>query len=181
MNKLVAPLLLISLVGCSSKFDSSNSLNGKRFLNNDVTQHEIGQRDNNLGAVHFSLILNDASNSTVKVNFDQLPYHSRFDLCEDTGNYDDLSKVVTNNNGDSHPIYERKKVDCNSEVFVTKDSQGNYLISYNLNFLIGYRVVSLKGYDAMLPQTKHRLLERRFVQSNSVQLIDSKAQISLDI
>lgn len=181
MYKLIALLPLLALVGCSSIIDPSTASAGKKFVTNQVTRHEIGNSNNNLGAVHFSLLSNKALQSTVIVNFQQLPYHSNFDLCQDTGNYNYLKKVITNNNGESFPVYESSKVDCNSEVSITGDAKGNYLVSYSLNFLVGYRVESLKGYDAMLPQTKQRLVDNRFVQHNDVELMESKVQISLDI
>ncbi|ENQ1033354.1 hypothetical protein ACENF1_004489 [Vibrio parahaemolyticus] len=181
MSKLTALLSLTILAGCSMTPDSDKASTEQKFQKNDVTQHEIGRNSNNLGTVYFSLLSNDSLQSTVKVNFDQLPYRTKFDLCEINGNYNDLKNVKTDKNGNTHPTYERKKVNCNSEVIVTKDTQGNYLVSYNLNFLVGYNVASLKGYDALLPQTSKRLVENRLVQSKDVEYTDKKAQIVLDI
>ncbi|HFG1873971.1 TPA: hypothetical protein ACGF19_002951 [Vibrio cholerae] len=181
MKKLTIFLPLIFLTGCSTTSDANKAQAEQKFLRNDVTHHEVGDGRNNLGTVHFSLFSNESQQSTVKVNFDKLPYRTKFDLCENSGNYKDLKKVNIDKNGDAQPVYESKKVDCNSEVIVTKDSQGNYLVSYNLNFLEGYRVASIKGYDALLPQTSNRLFDNRFVQSKTVGLWDKKAQIILDI
>ncbi|WP_318420995.1 hypothetical protein [Photobacterium leiognathi] len=181
MNKLSALFPLIILVGCSIVPDSGKAPGEQRFQKNEVTQHEIGRNSHNLGTVNFLLLSNDSLQSTVKVNFDHLPYRTKFDLCENNGNYNVLKKVTTDENGDTYPTYERKKVDCNSEVIVTQDNQGNYLVSYNLNFLVGYDVASVKGYDVLLPKTSKRLLENSLVQSKDVEYTDKKAQIILDI
>ncbi|MCG3731068.1 hypothetical protein [Vibrio cincinnatiensis] len=181
MNKFTALLPLVILAGCSTTPDSSKASTEQKFLKNDITQHKVGSNSSNLGTVHFSLLSNDSIQSTVEVNFEQLPFRTKFDLCENTGNYNDLKKVRTDKNGDTYPTYENKKVDCNSEVIVTKDIQGNYLVSYNLNFLVGYNVASVKGYDVLLPQKIKRLIENRFVQGKAVESTDKKVQIVLDI
>lgn len=171
-------LSLFIVAGCSSVNTSSS---GDTFVKNNQNQLEVGSSSNKIGTVEFKLLADNAiTQSTVKINFNELPFKAKFDLCPQTGLYNDLTSVKTNKSGDTQPVYESKKVSCDSEALISKDSKGNFIISYDLNFLDGFNIASVKGIDKLLPQTIRRL-STSFVGSEDVDTRGSEVKINLEV
>lgn len=183
MKKLVGLLPFLFLAGCSSLAISNSNSAENKYIVNDEIQFEVGNSVNSLGTLQFTLTRSNkvSPNRIVHINFDTLPFQSTFDLCEKNGTYNDLKSIVTNSSGESSPNYESKKIDCKSEVIIRHNSEGGYTVSYDLKFLDGYRAVSQKGFDSLLPITIHRLTTNRFVEQSEISVVNSRTLINLDI
>ncbi|MUK32189.1 hypothetical protein GNP44_19190 [Aliivibrio fischeri] len=174
MKKAIVILSILTVSGCTS---TQNAKPESGFIHNTETTFQFGSSDNNIGAIQFVLDANEEVKSSLIVNFNELPFLTKFDLCEKTGFYDDLKSVTTDSNGELIPLYKEEKVNCTSEVIIQKDNGNDYLVSYNLNFLEGYNKAKVKGYDKLLPATVKRLTERRLVIDKN----DNEPEITLKL
>ncbi len=104
-------------------------------------------------SVKFSMLRKNDLTREVTVDIGALPYSTEFDLCKETGVYQDLKKVTsTSNNSSPIPTYKALKVNCRSWLEIAPIGDGRYFLSYELNFLRGFTVSNLMGFEKLTPQ-----------------------------
>jgi len=157
-------LPLIFTLGCTSSQVANNS---NKFEANNQNNFTFGSNVDNIGKVEIR-----SKEASIDLYFDKLPQEFKFDLCKKSGVYQDLKNVVTSNNGKVTPIYKTEKVNCDSKILVYKGFSGDYLLSYNLNFLSGYRKGNVKKFEKLFPHIRQYLISDRSVLN--IENIESK-------
>ncbi|RYU50046.1 hypothetical protein [Aliivibrio finisterrensis] len=155
MKKLLMLSTSLLLLGCSSTNNSSS--HDASFIPNSESSFTFGDPLKSVVQLNVDLVSNNKIQSTININMQRLPFRAKFDLCENTGKYKELKKVVIDKNGSETPFYENKKVNCNSEISISHDKNSGFIASYNLNFLSGFEVnTGVKGFENLLPYTVTR-------------------------
>ncbi|GAB7227367.1 hypothetical protein VrSk94_10480 [Vibrio rotiferianus] len=163
----VGAVVLGLLSGCSATDKQSSD---ERYVLNENVQHEIGQAKSKIGDVKITLNSLGAKEQVVTINVDKLPYQQSFDLCEETGIYQDTTSVTTAPDGTTTPTVKDKKVNCESWFSVQQLDTDRFFVSYELNALKGYEVQDFNGYDVYLPRSEH------FSQINTIYFSGDKIE-----
>jgi hypothetical protein len=138
-------LPLVFTLGCASNQVSNNL---KQIEVNNQNNFSFGSSIGNIGKVEIR-----TKEASIDLYFDKLPQEFKFDLCKNSGVYQDWEKVIASKNGKVTPIYKTEKVNCDSKVVIYKSFSGNYVLSYNLNILSGYRKENIHNFEKLLPHT----------------------------
>lgn len=164
MKNTLLILPLIFTLGCTSNQVTNNS---NRFEVNNQNNFTFGSSVDNIGKLEIR-----SKEASIDLYFDKLPQEYKFDLCKKSGIYQDLKNVVTSNNGKVTPNYKTEKVNCDSKVVVYKGLSGDYLLSYNLNLLSGYRKDNLNKFEKLFPHKSQYLISGMEVLN--IEIVDSK-------
>lgn len=118
----------------------------------------IGDVMNSIAEFQYEIKRDKGDGVLLKVFIDKFPYSESFDLCSTDGNYKFLTEISVNNDKNAASlIYADKKVNCASSLKISTLKGGEFLYSFDLNFLDGFNIAKVQGFDAMLPKTFKRL------------------------
>ncbi|MEZ8844860.1 hypothetical protein AB6E06_24875 [Vibrio splendidus] len=168
MKSLFCTLITLSIVGCSVSNDERTT-----YIENSSPSLTVGTETNAVAQIVFDIQEQGSARQMLVVNFPSVPYKSEFDLCAESGLYKDLESVTTNKDGKTYPKYKDAKFDCNSSMTLQKGFNGGYKLDYNLIFLKGYNVADMKGYDKLLPESRHMANNSYSVTKIGAELIQS--------
>ncbi|KIO35164.1 hypothetical protein [Shewanella sp. cp20] len=149
MRKIGALLLLVFIGGCASLDEKKEENN---YVKNKEVSHQVGANTTG-GYIVFNILRQNDVKRTVRVNIDTLPYLGKFDLCKETGVFQDLKSVTPKKDGSKSPNYKTEKVDCESWVSISPSGNGYYMLSYEVKLLKGFNVTNLGGFDKLWPET----------------------------
>lgn len=180
------------LVGVSSQDKSSKEVNKvlekvksktNEIVNSTVSAYApIQNRDIVIGSVlnsvaefQYQIKRDDNRGFLLKVFIDKFPYTQKFDLCPVEGNYKFLTKIESNEKSNTAELtYVDKKVNCNSILNISKLKNDEFLFNYDLNFLDGFNIAKVGGFDTLLSKSIKRLKGNSFYISSQDNVIGRK-------
>ena len=156
MKKLITILLTLLFVGCSNTPQLQPN-----FIENVEYEHVIGEPKAEGKKISFTYTRKDEVDRKIVLNVDAEPIEMRFRLCENNGEYENLSQGVINE-------INQQAVDCNSWFKLVPLENGKYSISYELNLLLGFQVESVNNHLIYVPLRKKLAQYRAIYNHNSV-------------
>ncbi|MCG9685039.1 hypothetical protein L1D31_21185 [Vibrio sp. Isolate23] len=142
MKLLALSLSLLLLSGCST-----TTKDGLSFIENVEYEHVIGVPSTNKRNVIFTYSREGKKDRTVALNIDFEPVVMRFKLCENNGQYDGLSDADIS-------VVSKLTVNCDSWVAIHPLENDKYLLSYELNLLLGFQPKYIDGKKVLEPIMK---------------------------